>query len=316
MGTHNRVEFELHERQKEIACLNQTIALLGTPGREPDDIYAALVLCIPAAFQFPERTRAELILGDKRYRTPEYSETDVCHREPIALNGRNIGTLTVCYVREETATFLPEERTLLRNLAHIIAFYHIKQLSEHTLQDTLEQMEQRSAKFEALLDALPDLLFVLDKAGTITDYRAGKGDDLAMSPDLFLHRNLAEIFPPTLSDHLLGMIGRTVAGEKNLSTEYSLEVAGNTQYYEARMSKYGKDRVIALVNNITDRVLARERLIQSEERYRSLIDSSDAMIIMVDGKGNFLYINAIAAGFFWHSAERDPREEILGSIPQ
>ena len=64
------------------------------------------------------------------------------------------------------------------------------------------------------------------------------------------------------------------------------------------MSRYGDRLVIALVNNITDRVIAQEQLTQSEEQYRSLIDSSDAMVIMTDCRGKILFANAITAAFF------------------
>lgn len=50
--------------------------------------------------------------------------------------------------------------------------------------------------------------------------------------------------------------------------------------------------------DITDRKNAERRLIESEEKYRSLIDSSDAFISMVGPDGHYLYINEISAGRF------------------
>jgi hypothetical protein len=79
MNTHDRTKRALRERQKEIRCLNETIALFGETGRDPDDIYSALILGIGQAFQFPERTTVELFLEDKRYQTPGYrKQTYTC----------------------------------------------------------------------------------------------------------------------------------------------------------------------------------------------------------------------------------------------
>jgi len=50
--------------------------------------------------------------------------------------------------------------------------------------------------------------------------------------------------------------------------------------------------------DITDRKMAERRLMESEEKYRSLIDSSDAVIAMIDRDGRYLYLNEIAAAPF------------------
>src|SRR3989339_897467 len=50
--------------------------------------------------------------------------------------------------------------------------------------------------------------------------------------------------------------------------------------------------------DITERKLAEEALFESKEIYRSLIESSDAAIIMLDVNGKFLFVNEIAAKIY------------------
>ncbi|WP_321428397.1 PAS domain S-box protein [uncultured Methanolobus sp.] len=60
----------------------------------------------------------------------------------------------------------------------------------------------------------------------------------------------------------------------------------------------GNRLVISMGIDITERKKAEDALKQSEERYRSLLSSSDAAISMVDPDGCYLYLNEIAAANF------------------
>lgn len=107
MNANDQIKFELRERLKEIKCLNETTVLLGETGRDPEETLSAVIICIRAAFQFPERISAELILGEKNYQTPDYQQTTQFLREPVTLNRQIMGGLTVCYTGTEKAEFLP-----------------------------------------------------------------------------------------------------------------------------------------------------------------------------------------------------------------
>jgi PAS domain S-box-containing protein len=53
--------------------------------------------------------------------------------------------------------------------------------------------------------------------------------------------------------------------------------------------------ILGVTSDITERKHAEKSLVDSEEKYRSLIESSDAAITMVDADGKFLFLNSIAA---------------------
>ncbi|MEZ4592372.1 MAG: PAS domain S-box protein [Chloroflexota bacterium] len=54
-------------------------------------------------------------------------------------------------------------------------------------------------------------------------------------------------------------------------------------------------RIEGIASDITTQKQARQSIQASEEKYRSLIESSDAAISMIDGNGRYLYLNHIAA---------------------
>ena len=60
----------------------------------------------------------------------------------------------------------------------------------------------------------------------------------------------------------------------------------------------GKTARMGIATDITDYKVMEAALRESEERYRSLIDSADAAITMIDAGGRFIFANSISANHF------------------
>ncbi|MCC5814997.1 MAG: GHKL domain-containing protein, partial [Leptospira sp.] len=125
---------------------------------------------------------------------------------------------------------------------------------------------------ESLLNAISDLVFVFSSNGEFLEFKAGREKDLAMSPDIFLGKKLDEVFPDFLSYPMQEKIDSVIKGNNNETLEYQLPVNGTLKDFEARFSAFGKDKVIALVHNITEKKLAelelrvtREQILRSEK---------------------------------------------------
>ncbi|MBK8232533.1 MAG: response regulator [Candidatus Eisenbacteria bacterium] len=85
-----------------------------------------------------------------------------------------------------------------------------------------------------LLQAMGELLFLLDEQTVVIDYLDGGGNDLALDPALFLGRSLAEFFPAETAAGLCAMLTEARQGGQPGSFEYQLAVNGQTREYEAR----------------------------------------------------------------------------------
>jgi two-component system sensor histidine kinase/response regulator len=87
---------------------------------------------------------------------------------------------------------------------------HLWQYRDVTARVQMEQTLRASeVRNRSLLDAVPDLLFVLDHSGTILDYKADSLNDLLLPPEQFLKRQVAEVFSPPLAD---GFYARSAPG--------------------------------------------------------------------------------------------------------
>lgn len=113
----------LRERAKELSCLYRVEDVLRR-GEEPlDTLLAGVADVLPDGWQLPEICQARIIFEGLTVETEGYREPLCAMEEPIhAGEGPPAGSVEVSY-RESTPPgrdfpFLPEERTLLRTIAH------------------------------------------------------------------------------------------------------------------------------------------------------------------------------------------------------
>lgn len=118
-------------------------------------------------------------------------------------------------------------------------------------------LEQAAA---AVIEAMPDLMFLIGSDGTIVDWRAGKADDLYVPPEAFLGRTFSEVLPPDVSERLEAGRQRALASGGVELVEYALPMPDGTSDFEARITRYGDDGALVIVRNITDLRRAERRL--------------------------------------------------------
>src|SRR5687767_4019038 len=112
----------------------------------------------------------------------------------------------------------------------------------------------------AILRAIPDLMFVIDRVGTYLDYHAGDVSELLLAPDQFLGKNVRDVLPPDLAHESLRSIEKALDSHEPVSLEYSLSVQGELRFYEARIVELDPHKVLTIVRDVTARRRAEEAL--------------------------------------------------------
>ncbi|NBD35293.1 MAG: PAS domain-containing protein [Chloroflexi bacterium] len=143
-----------------------------------------------------------------------------------------------------------------------------------TTQATLRTSEQR---YRALVEAFPDLLFVLDDQGTFLHYKKRATETLLMSPEQFVGQSIQDVMPDRrIADQTLHHIKRALTTGEIQQFEYQLEFDGpgagkaQRQSYEARMTVSGPNQVLTMIRNITARKTAQKALNRYAKRLRAL----------------------------------------------
>ncbi len=125
---------------------------------------------------------------------------------------------------------------------------------------TEEKLRESEEKNRAILQALPDLMFVQSKEGVYLDYHAKDPKALLVEPEKFLGKNMREVLPAELAHAFSRCFESLRDASEPVIHEYSLSIDGQTRSYEARMVRHSGDQILSVVRDITERKRADQAL--------------------------------------------------------
>jgi PAS domain S-box-containing protein len=138
------------------------------------------------------------------------------------------------------------------------------------LQDVTERRRNEQAlrasevRTRALLEAVPDMIFELDRDGTFLYFAPSPEAPPLLSPEQFIGKQVSEVMPPHIAALSLEAIRQALDTDQVQHIEYQLPAGEHLRDYEARLVASGPDHVMCIVRDITERKQAeveREKLI-------------------------------------------------------
>ena len=118
---------------------------------------------------------------------------------------------------------------------------------------------------QAILRALPDMMFLQTREGDYLDYYARDHGSLLVPSEAFLGKNVRDILPPELAEQVMDCISR-LAGNETQVLEYSLQIGNEERYFEARLVAAEGDKVLSIIRDVTDARRAADALRRGEEK--------------------------------------------------
>jgi PAS domain S-box-containing protein len=131
----------------------------------------------------------------------------------------------------------------------------------------LHASEERS---RAILNAIPDMMFVLDREGTYLDYHASDEESLLRLPSEFLGKNQTDVLPPELAARFFQSFAEVFESDQPVLLEYTLPMPHGMRAYEASMVRCDGDKILAIVRDITARKEAEESLTKALDEVQRL----------------------------------------------
>ncbi|MEM6431167.1 MAG: PAS domain-containing protein, partial [Deinococcota bacterium] len=155
--------------------------------------------------------------------------------------------------------------------------------AQKQLEDNLRASQ---TKMRALLQAIPDLMFVFDKDGRYLDV-AGRTDDMTFSPEDLVGFKLEDVLPASLAKRLFDAIQDTLASGDPQCLEYHIATDPSVMVSEAQLVKMTDDQVLMVSRDISTQKHVKREL----DVFQSLVEAATDGITIVDDSGKLRYSN-------------------------
>lgn len=124
------------------------------------------------------------------------------------------------------------------------------------------ELKASSQKNKTILEAMPDLFFVINDELKIIDYHVPEGGKLWVEPDEFLNKPLLEVFPGPFGEKLTAPVLKAFKTEGVVVDNNERQFDnGETGYFEARYIKIkGTNQVLNIARDVTKERMAIDAL--------------------------------------------------------
>jgi len=169
-------------------------------------------------------------------------------------------------------------------------------------------LRKNDAKNKALLDALPDTMFIQDYEGNYMDYYAPESEKLQIPIEEVIGKNMKDILPPEVHSKYQKIFKKVRDTQKLQLLEYTLDGKNGSTIYECRIAPLNQHALLTIVRDITQRKQTEQELQNSEGKNRSILEAMPDMLLIIDEQGTYLDVNAPDASLLVA-----PKEEMLGA---
>ncbi|HWT03959.1 MAG TPA: PAS domain S-box protein [Pyrinomonadaceae bacterium] len=160
----------------------------------------------------------------------------------------------------------------------------------------LRESEERN---RAILNAIPDLMFLQDKEGVFLDYHAKDASDLLVAPEQFLGKKMTDVLPPDLAAALKRCFERALETGETQVHEYSLRVKGESLWFEALIARTDGEKLLSVVRDITERTRHEEAV----SFQAHLLNTIEQAVIATDMAGAVIFWNQFAERLYGWSMD-------------
>lgn len=155
------------------------------------------------------------------------------------------------------------EREMVEKVRGITRYgYVLKNSGDFVLRSSIEmafelyeahrKTKHSERRHAAMLQAVPDIMFVVSKDGRIEDFSYHRTvSHLAVPDERVVGANIRDIFPHDEAEAHLALYRACIETGEIQSHYYTLQIDGAPRSYDLRISKIDDDRILAIARDVT-----------------------------------------------------------------
>jgi len=182
-------------------------------------------------------------------------------------------------------------------------------ISDITFQfEQTRMFKEASERSSALFNAIPDMIFILNREGTYIDLKADDEDLLAIPREEIIGKNINDA---GFSDKYLNLVTENI--KKTLNTgkvqafEYALNTRKGEKIFECQMAKLNDDEVLSVIRDISKPKQIALDIERRQKYLESILNAIPEAIVTLDSSCKIVEWNPGAVSLFGFE-----KEDVIG----
>ncbi len=138
------------------------------------------------------------------------------------------------------------------SLEEVIATEDELKKQNELLRQNEDELRKSNEYNTAIMDVIPDVIFILDKEGTFTHSHVSNEKMLYLPMEQFIGKKIMDVMPEHIAMTGYHKIQTALETGELQSFEYELEIGKKKEIFELRIIKCFMDGVVAIARNITN----------------------------------------------------------------
>lgn len=155
----------------------------------------------------------------------------------------------------------------------------------------LARLHQSRENLRLTIESTTDIVFLLDSEARYLEVFATSAAKLAAKPELIIGQTTRQVLGDELGGRIETVIADVLKTGRKQSLAYSLELSGETLWFEAVVSKRDSDTVVAMVRDVTREQLLTNELEEQRRFMENILNAISDPIFMKDEEHRWLYGN-------------------------
>ncbi|TVQ19104.1 MAG: response regulator [Bacteroidetes bacterium] len=180
---------------------------------------------------------------------------------------------------------IEEKRTILetQNKEIIKTNEELNSLKQNLVEQNSIIQESKD-KFDAVLTAIPDLMFVQNKEGVFLDYFSTRNQPLLLPHDEIIGKSMHDIFSAHTVEKFQNAFANSRENKSVEIVEYAVNLQLEKKFFEARIVHFENEKYLSIARDISDRKQAEKEEEVKEELRKKVFLAEESLRF----KQNFL----------------------------